>query len=93
MSRNHRTKNNMSPYYDLSPCILIECRGNMIVPRRGCYMITRNSSFFKKVNVVLHSDFEGPDNIPLNNPEPNIKMRCSTRKRTVLKCYNDCYMN
>ena len=40
------------PFYDPYPLTVINKKGNMIEARRGTKVVTRNSSFFKKVKVL-----------------------------------------
>ena len=49
VKKPRRTK--AAPYYDPVPYTVVARKGNMITARRKGHMITRNSMFFKKVNV------------------------------------------
>ena len=44
-------RNKLTPSYDPDPYTVVEKHGSMIIARRGRFVITRNSSFFKPVNI------------------------------------------
>src|SRR6218665_3545803 len=71
--------NKISGWYDNTPLKVINIKGTMITAARQGYSITRNSTFFKKVeNVVDHGhrdcvreeDDDDEDYIPIRQPAP-----------------------
>ena len=55
------------PFYDPYPLTVINKKGNMIEARRGTKVVTRNSSFFKKVKVSASEEDMLDDNILYDN--------------------------
>ena len=65
-----------TPYYDPVPYTIVKRKGNMITAKRNDHQITRNSSFFKRVN-VRHNEYEkdiDTDNETLNGTDENGNM-------------------
>ena len=50
---NQRKRNKLTPLYDSHPYTVVKKRGSLIVAIRGNHFVTRNSSFFKPVQIAF----------------------------------------
>ena len=58
-----RKRNKLTPLYDPHPYTVVKKRGSLMVARRGNHFVTRNSSFFKPVQIDVTSEEEEEEEV------------------------------